>query len=209
VQINATLAAELAVLTETLDDPGTDIVESLRRLIADAGTAVRSFLGLTVVLADSDPPMTFTVLENGVHAGQIGTSLMLTSLVRAQPDTGHDRGGPRVALILYAGVPGAFVDLAADLSWMTGPSTGPKFNAVLLDEYLTPSAGTGPGTNLRAASVINQAIGVLIGRGNTHEQAYRELDARAQTAGTDRQRAADLILAALACLGVDPDLDIA
>lgn len=47
-------------------------------------------------------------------------------------------------------------------------------------------------------SVINQAIGVLIGRGHTPAQARRELDTQADRGGTDRHTAARFILDTLA-----------
>ena len=102
------------------------------------------------------------------------------------------RAGQRrsVALIFYARTPGTFVDLAADLAWLTGrpPSD------FALDQHLSVPAGSDAGTSLRAASVINQAIGVLIGRGYTPRQAHSKLDTQADRAGTDRYTAAQFIL---------------
>lgn len=46
-------------------------------------------------------------------------------------------------------------------------------------------------------SVINQALGVLIGRGSSPIQAERDLYARAASAGIEPLAAATLILAAL------------
>jgi len=48
---------------------------------------------------------------------------------------------------------------------------------------------------LFARSLINQAIGMLIARGHTPEQADRKLDAHAARDGVDRHIAARLILA--------------
>jgi hypothetical protein len=98
---------------------------------------------------------------------------------------------PAVALILYAGSPGAFVDLAADLAWLTARS----LSDFILDQHLTPAAGSLQEGQLRAASAINQALGVLIGRGYTPQQAHGELDTQAAHAGTDRHTAACHILA--------------
>ncbi|MFZ0718501.1 hypothetical protein, partial [Mycobacterium sp.] len=50
------------------------------------------------------------------------------------------------------------------------------------------------GTSLRAASVINQAIGVLIGRGYTARHAHSKLDAQADRARTGRDTAAQVVL---------------
>jgi hypothetical protein len=199
VEINAALAAELAVLTQALDDSRTDVAESLLRLTAGARVAVASYLGLRVTIAHTDPPVVFTVFEDAVEDGDIRTSLMLVL------ETLGDGCTPRVSLLLFAAVPGAFVDLAADLCWMTGrPLTD-----VILDEHLDVFAERHAVDALQAASVINQALGVLVGRGYTPEQADQELDARATDAGTNRRQAAALVLSTISAVADDPDVDLA
>jgi hypothetical protein len=180
VEINAALAAELAVLTEALDDPGADVAGSLLRLATDARAAVASYRGLMVVIDGAEPPIAFTAFEDGAETGDIRTSLMLGSAT-----VRHD-SLPRVSPILFATVPGAFIDLAADLTWMTGH----PLTSVVLDQHLPVRVDVQAGDALQQASVINQALGVLIGRGCTPEQADLELAARAAEAGTDRYHAA-------------------
>ncbi len=111
------MAAALAILTEALDEPGTDIAHSLHRLTLDAAAAVTSYLGLSVVVSHSDSPFTVTALAEGALAGDIRTSLHLSL-----PGPNDPQNSPAVAIILYAGSPGAFVDLAADLAWLTARS---------------------------------------------------------------------------------------
>lgn len=123
-----------------------------------------------------------------------------TSLQVVLPGVGD---GLTVAVNLYAGTPGAFVDLAADLAWLT---TRPLSDFVL-DEHLTVPPPSNTGTQLQAASIINQAIGVLIGRGHTPEEANGQLDAQAARAGTDRHGAAQLVLATLTATDVEDDDD--
>jgi hypothetical protein len=186
--INAALAAELEILTAALDEPGADIAHSLRELALTAASAIASYLGLSVLVA-SDPPLAFSAMADGVAADDVRTSLHVVL-----PGVGD---GLTVAVNLYAGTPGAFVDLAADLAWLT---TRPLSDFVL-DEHLTVP---GPShTGLRAGSIINQAIGVLIDRGHTPEQAIWQLDTQADRAGTDRHGAAQLVLATLTA----PDAD--
>jgi hypothetical protein len=184
-KIGAALAADLDILTAALDEPGADVLHTLHQLGADAQATVRAYLGLSVTVAGSDPPFTFTVLEDGAAAADVRTSLWLTL-----PGVGDGRGAPSVALILYAGTPGTFVDLTADLAWLTGrpPSD------FVLDQHLSGPARPDTGICLRTASVINQAIGVLIGRGYTPEQAHRELDGHTDNASTERHTTAQLIL---------------
>ena len=184
MKIGAALAADLGILTATLDEPGADVLHSLHQLGVDAQAAVPTYLGLSVTVDSSDPRFTFTTLEDGT-ADDIRTSLRLTL-----PGVSDGRASPSVALTLYAGTPGTFVDLTADLAWLTGrpPSDFP------IDQHLSVPAGSNAGTYLRATSVINQAIGVLIGRGCTPGQAHQELDTQADSAGTDRHTTAQFIL---------------
>jgi hypothetical protein len=184
MKIGAALAADLGILTAALDEPGAEVLHNLHRLGVDAQAAVPSYLGLSVTVDGSDPPFTFTTVEDGA-ADDVRTSLRLTL-----PGVGDCRASPSVALTLYAGTLGTFVDLTADLAWLTGrpPSD------FALDQHLNVPAGSDAGTYLRATSVINQAIGVLFGRGYTPGQAHSELDTPADGAGIDRLTAAQVIL---------------
>ena len=199
MEINPALAVELAVLTEALDDPGADIAENLVRLATDARAAVASYRGLMVLIPGADPPIAFTAFDDGAETGDIRTSLMLASA------TVNDDSLPRVSLVLFAAVPGAFVDLAADLTWMTGQ----PLTFVVLDQHLPVRVDDHAGDTLQKASVINQALGVLIGRGCTPEQADLELAALAADAGTDRHQAATLLLGSIADLEDEPPADLA
>jgi hypothetical protein len=185
MKISAALVADLGILTAALDEPAADVLHSLHRLGGDAQAAVPTFLGLSVIVDGSDPPFTFSTVEDGA-ADNVRTSLRLT----LPAGVGEGRAGPLVALIFYAARPGTFVDLAADLAWLTGrpPSD------FALDQHLSAPAGSDAGTSLRAVSVINQAIGVLIYRGYTPRQAHSKLDTQADRARTDRDTAAQVIL---------------
>ena len=183
MKISAALAADLGTLTAALDEPAADVLHSLHRLGVDARAVVPTYLGLSVIVDGSDPPFTFSTLEDGA-ADNVQTSLRLPAGV------GEGRAGPLVALIFYAARPGTFVDLAADLAWLTGRPP----SEFALDQHLSVPAGSDGGTSLRAASVINQAIGVLIGRGYTPRHAHSKLDTQADRARTDRNTAAQVIL---------------
>ena len=184
MKIGPALAADLGILTAALDEPGANVLHSLHQLGVDARAAVPTYLGLSVTVEGSDPPFTFTTVEDGA-ADDVRTSLRLTL-----PGVSDGRASPSVALTLYAGTPGTFVDLTADLAWLTGRAP----SDFALDQHLSVPAGSDAGTYLRAASVINQAIGVLIGRGCTPGQAHQELDTQADSAGIDRHTTAQFIL---------------
>ncbi len=144
-----------------------------------------TYLGLRVTVHGCNPPFTFTILEDGAVADAVRSSLRLRL-----PGVGGDRSSPSVSLSLYAAVPGTYVDLTADLAWLTGrpPSD------FVLDRHLPGPARPDAGTYLWTASVINQAIGVLIGRGYTPEQADRELDTQGERSSTERHGIAQFIL---------------
>jgi hypothetical protein len=194
VKFTESLAADLSALHAALDEPGPDIGQGLRQLAAAVATAVPSYLGLSVVATHHHSSFTATLLDDGATAGDIGTSILLAGL---NPRDRHDVAA--VAFILYARSPGAFVDLAADVAWLTG---GPPSEFVL-DAHLGVPAQPDTATPIGAESVINQAIGVLIGRGYTAEQASWELDIRAAHGGTERVTAAHIVLARLTPGGDD------
>jgi hypothetical protein len=187
VKVTAALAADLGILTAALDEPGTDVADSLRQLAADATAAVPTFLGLSVTVAGSDPLFTFTVFVEGAGTGDIRTSLRL-----ALSGVGDVRL-PTVVLVLYAGSPGTFVDLAADLAWLTVR----PLSEFVLDQHLPGPAERCSATGLFEASVINQAVGALIAQGCTPEQAERHLTAEGADAGISRHAVGLRILARL------------
>jgi hypothetical protein len=185
MKIGAALAADLDILTVALDQPGADVLHTLHQLGIDARAAIPTYIGLRVTVDGCDPPFTFTILEDAAVADDVRSSLQLRL-----PDVGGGRSSLSVVLILYAVTPGTFVDLTADLAWLTGrPSSD-----FVLDQHLPGPARPDAGTYLRTVSVINQAIGVLIGRGYTPEQADRELDTQGERSSTERHAIAQFIL---------------
>jgi len=180
MEISETLAADLAILAQALDD-AVDIVDNLYQLSADARFAVPSYQGLTLIIADAANRLAITALETGMRQDVAGTSV-LVPLSASDP--------PGTSLVLYAGQPGAFVDLAADLAWLTGYPVG----EFVFDQHLSIPPETGTDGVISALSAVNQAIGVLIGRGYTLERARFELDRRAVEGGVERQAVAAMIL---------------
>ncbi len=195
MEISAALAAELALLADALGTPRADIADTLGRLASDAGSAVGSYVGLSVAMATHGNQVVVTVLEAGLGATDVRTSVLLPLAPAADVE-----GGARIALVLFAAVPGAFVDLSADLAWLTGQQP----EEFRLDEHLGLAGSATGSSTLGAISVVNQALGVLIGDGLTPEEADLYLDARAVELGVDRVAAATLVLAALDGPGPGP-----
>jgi hypothetical protein len=197
VEITAALAADLATLSEALDETDADITEALRALVADVKLAVRSYLGLTVTSGDATFPLALTAMEDSALPVDVVSSLMMPLY------DDFDDASSRLVVILYAGRPGAFVDLAADLSWLTRR----RLADFALDQHLNLPAEPATASDVRAASLVNQAIGVLLGHGFTPEQAAAEIDARAAAAGHSRSDTANIILGAAPRDNVDTTLE--
>lgn len=185
MKLTAAVIAALSSLTASLDDPNVDITQSLELLTAYAAAAVKSYLGLSIVVSQSDSRFVVVIPADGNFADDIHTSLHLNV-----PGPGSPGESPPVEVIFYAASAGAFVDLAADLSWLTGqPAT-----EFMLDQHLDLPPGFDATEELGAESDVNQAIGVLIGRGYTPPQADWQLDALASNNRTDRRTAARHLL---------------
>lgn len=190
--ITPDLAVDLALLTQALDRPEADMVETVHQFAVDARLAVRSYLGLSLTTA-GNAPFVFTALREGGSSQDIRSSLLIPL-----PSGGADTVAAGPALILYATQAGAFVDLAADLSWLTGV----ELSEYAIDQHLPAMGLLATVPTVHATSVINQAIGLLIGRGHLPDEAHKELATQAIDAGTDRYTAAAHILSTLA---TDPD----
>jgi hypothetical protein len=182
VTIPTSVAADLAMLTDALDSSSSDIAATLAGLVAAATRSVPSFVGLSVLVGDPDARVEITTIEDRAHAARIRTSLRFPL-----------GGGPEATagvLLVYAAQPGALIDLAADLAWLTGRPLGDA----RLDEDLDGPAAQ---SWLSRLSAVNQAVGVLIAGGLTQQGALAELDARASATGVERHLVAAAILARL------------
>lgn len=178
------LHAELAVLTEALADPGVNLQQQVQRLADSIRGAVSSCLGLRVTIVVDGNPFTVTVLDDAVEPVAVGASVAIT-LGAAHPTATTS------SVVFYASTPGAFVDLSA-------AAHRPNPGAVVLDVHLDNPQGAHPvtgSTGLPQAAIINQAIGVLLARGRTPQQARAALDARAVKTGLSVVATARAVLA--------------
>jgi hypothetical protein len=187
VRIPSALAADLALMTDALDGGGVDIAATLSLLAADVAASIASYVGLSVRLSAADFHAEVTTLDDPSAIAGIMTSL------RVPMAESSAMSGSSVVIVLYAAMPGAFVDLAADLAWLTGRA----LDDVGLDVDLGPHIHAHATTSLSSLSSIDQALGMLVGQGHTPEEALVELEALAIRAGGDRHAAAVLLLDAL------------
>ena len=197
MRIPPALAADLALLTQALDIDDVDVTSTLALLTTDVAAAVASYVGLTVRVGSVGSHAELTTLDDTAEAARIVTSLRLPLSGR----TGTS--DPWVLIVLYASALGAFVDMAADLAWLTRRQLG----EIGLDLDLGEGIQAHPATSLRSRSTVDQAIGVLVARGRTPEQATTELDSLAHGAGSDRLAAAVALLAVLPGPGADVTYD--
>lgn len=175
------LDALLALLTQALDEPDGDLRHAFDGVLEALGHAVPSFCGLTLVLAASRGPVRLSSHDDA-HADAPRSSLWVRLGSLADEAT---------EMIVHASVPGAFVDLAADLAWMLGRPLG----EIVLDGHLEP--GRVASSSLADASSIDQAVGVLLATGWAPDAAERRLDELAAELGGDRAVAARAVLAGL------------
>ncbi len=182
MEISAALTADLNALTAALDQPHSNIHALLGELLEDLHVAVESFLGLTVTIIVDYYPVTFTAISDTDHT-RIGASAML-------PLSTLTSTGPGGVIVIYAVNPGAFVDLAADLSH----ALKLEADTVVLDQHLTPPEQHNA---LAEMSQINQAIGILLDRGRTPAAARLELDGLAHHAASTLHTAARLLIASI------------
>ena len=182
VKLTPALTAQLAVLTAALDDPDADLVAAVRHLGDSARSTVESFLGVSLTIAVDGYPFTISAPDAALDAAMV-VRASLRMPVAAQTGT-----QAATVVVFYAATPGAFVDLAADITHVRTGSVG----AVVLDEDLQFPPPRG---GLAELSAIHQAVGVLIARGNTPHQARSELERRASRCGVDLVTAAAGVLA--------------
>jgi len=201
MRIPPRVVADLAALTKTFDDPDVDLLRSLRQFADQVRLAVPSCVGISMSLTSAQSRVELEAMDDDLDRKRICSSLAIpAAAVRGRKtEAGPDRWDAEV--IIYASAPGSLVDLAADLGWLTTLGW-PTF---ALDQHLAgPPVGM---DGLPVMSVINQAIGVLIGRGRTSAQATVDLDLRAAATGTSRWAVATSILAGLSGVSVHPGPD--
>jgi hypothetical protein len=183
VEMSDAVTADLAALSEALEDPDADLAELVQRLGDSCSLAVGSYLGFSISLVVDEVVVSVSVLEEFLDPSEIATSVMFS--LTALGD--HAPGGE---IVLYAGTPGAFVDLAADLTYAL--RAGP--DAVRLDQHLTPPDPALGASGLTALSEQNQAIGILLERGHDHDKALAELKRLARLDAISVQSAAQRLI---------------
>ena len=191
----AALLAHLQDLTASIGEDDQDLDDTLETLTAALHSTASSYCGFQLTIVENQWPVTLTAFTDG-HNVRVGTSLGLPLALVSQVD-----GGSRV--VFFAGTPGAFTDLAADLSYALGgipvdqappavdgvDQRGTRVDGqrrvIELDADLPPLHRKSGLTGLAELTVLNRAIGMLVSQGHDIEQAQEHLRRNAAAAGVE------------------------
>ena len=174
LEISQSLLASLRdIATTGIDGDGYVLGELLDVLIRDLETSVLSYRGLQLTISSNGFPLVVTAFADG-HDGHVATSLRVPL---ALLDPGYAAAS---RVVFYAGTPGAFVDLAADLAFaFRGANTSERAEdsapAIRLDEDTPPRTRGFSLSGLRELSAIDRAVGVLIVQGHHPDHAHATL----------------------------------
>lgn len=172
MNISGLVSTDLTEFLTDLDPAGPEVLQSLSLLRRDLTLAVPSFQALRLAFQLEGVPIALTVAD-GARPPVTTLRLPLWWL-----STDQDAS----SITFFAAAPGAFVDLAADLTHTLGLDA----NAVTLDglapEVLAMTLSSGL-TGLAGFTAVNRAIGMLMAAGFDIADARAELAARAVRTG--------------------------
>ena len=204
MDLPASLLAHLQDLTASIGQDDQDLDNTLAALTTALRATATSYCGFQLTIVENQWPVTLTAFFDG-HDVPVGTSLRLPLVLVSQAVDRESR------VVFFAVTPGAFTDLAADLSYALGipveqqsPATysadggrtrvNGQPNAIELDSDLplvSPLSGL---TGIAELTVLNRAIGMLVDQGHDIAQAHQVLRRDAAAAGVERPTYAAQIL---------------
>jgi hypothetical protein len=207
VDLPAALLAHVQELAASIGQDDQELDDTLAALTAALRSTAASYLGFELTLIENQWPVTLAAFTDG-HDVPVGTSLRLPlKLISRKVD-------PASRVIFYAGTPGAFTDIAADLSHALGGIPVDQASSaanntdhgrtrmdgqrrtIELDADPPPLSRTSGLTGLAELTALNRAIGMLVDQGHDIEQAHQLLGRDAAAAGVELQiYAARIILA--------------
>jgi hypothetical protein len=170
---------------------------SLNVLGSDLAALVPSYAGLSLTVVVEEQPVTLGAMVQGTPTALTSTAVpspeavpsptagpspakggasattVLSSLAFLLAPSTEGRTGAQ--LVFYAREPGALAALALNLSEVQGVAR----RDVEVDRHLSPPARSGI-AGVEELSLVNRAVGVLVGRGRTVTDARRHLRLTAQ-----------------------------
>jgi hypothetical protein len=205
VDLPAAVLAHVQNLTASIGQDDRDLSDTLAALATALRSTATSYCGFQLTVVGNQWPVTLTAFDDG-HDAPIGTSLRIPLGLVSRMVDGESR------VVFFAGTPGAFTDLAADLSHALGgiPVNGRSSTANNADDHgtrvdghrkvidldidLLPASRTSGLTGLAELTVLNRALGMLIQQGHDIEQAHHLLRREAAAAGVEPHISAARIL---------------
>jgi len=205
VDLPASLLAHLHDLTVSIGKDDQDFDETLLALTTALHSTAISYCGFQLTIVEHDSPVTLTTFSDGDDV-PLGTSLRLPLGLVSPTVDGESR------VVFYAGVSGAFTDLAADLSHALGgvpvdqqssaadgvdhgkPRVDGHRKVIVLDADLALLSRASGLTGLAELTVLNRAIGMLVDQGHDIEQAHQLLRRDAAAEGVEPQTYAARII---------------
>ena len=187
LEIPRSLLASLRDLTTGIDLNEPAVGELLGALIRELQTSVLSYRGLQLTISQNGFPVVLTAFADG-HNGQNGAVATSLRVPLALLDSGF---AAESHIVFYAGTPGAFVDLAADLQYALRDASTPErvensaLHPIRLDADPPPRTRGFKLSGLTELSTIDRAVGVLIGQGHHPEHAHAALRGDAARAGLE------------------------
>jgi hypothetical protein len=201
VDLPAALLAHLQDLTASIGQDDQDLDDTLAVLTAALHSTATTYCGFQLTIVENRWPVTLTAFADGHdadgHDVPVGTSLRLPlALVSPTADT-------ESRVVFFAVTPGAFTDLAADLSYALGgvpvdsalpavdgvDQRGTRVDgqrrAIELDVDLPPRSRVSGLTGLAELTVLNRAVGMLVAQGHDIEPAHHVLRREAVAAGVE------------------------
>jgi hypothetical protein len=196
VDFPAAVLAHVQDLTASIGQDDRDLNDTLAALTTALRSTATSYCGFQLTIVENQWPVTLTAFTDG-HDVPVGTSLRLPLGLVSRMVDGESR------VVFFASTPGAFIDLAADLSHALGriPVDGRSSTAnnedhrathvdghrrvIELDADLPPISRMSGLTGLAELTVLNRAIGILVDQGHDIGQAHHVLRRHAAAAGVE------------------------
>jgi hypothetical protein len=197
LEIPRSLLAILRDLATGIDGEAHALGGLLDALIRDLETSVPSYRGLRLTISQNGFPIVLTAFGQDGHDGHDWKD----------GHDGHDGGGeatslqvplalldsgfaPDSQIVFYAGTPGAFVDLAADLHFALSGSTpesteNADLPTIQIDADPSPRTQDFSLSGLTELSTIDRAVGVMIVKGHHPDHAHATLRRDAARAGLE------------------------
>jgi hypothetical protein len=151
--------------------PELDLELSLHALSRDVALVVPSCVGFSMTVVLELQPVTLTSMSVDADAAPICSTLTLPLTLTSQL-------APGSTLVFYAHALGAFVDLAADLTIALGARDG----QVVADDRPIPVRSSGI-VGVEQLTIVNRAVGLLVGRGSSVADAHAQLQGTALRSG--------------------------